>query len=408
MKKFVIVLFFIFFSSLGHAQVLPLNTILDSIEKNNPLLLSYQSRISSKNAMVPSANSWMPPRLDVEFGQNPYSFNNFYDRMIRISIMQDFPNKKVNAAYGNYLSSLSQIDVNEYGYERNKLFAEAKETYYGIYVMQKDTAIIKQNIRVLKTMIDLSEKQLASGMGELSAVFILKARLADKETQLIHDENEIISMKVNLNYLMNVDVNRTFNIDTNNVLKNYRYLIAPPKDSLEFRRSDIMQMNSMIYSMKLNQTWMGMSGRPTFGVKVEHTAMIGMIDQYAIMGTMTIPFAPWSARMYKASVNSMNYAIIGYEQEKQNMVNMTFMKIKMLSIQMNSEYQETDNYAKKVIPAYQKSFEVNLLAYGQNTNELTMVLMAYDDLQMAQMRYLDHLQTLLKVQVEYEKEMQLQ
>ena len=74
---------------------------------------------------------------------------------------------------------------------------------------------------------------------------------------------------------------------------------------------------------------------------------------------------------------------------------------------MNSEYLEIDNYSKKVLPAYKKSFDSYMITYGQNTGDAFPVLMAYDDLQMAQMKYIEHLETLLKVQVDYEKELQI-
>ncbi|HET6991254.1 MAG TPA: TolC family protein, partial [Bacteroidia bacterium] len=275
MKKTGFILSGIFFCILGNAQVLPLKNVLDSIEKNNPLLLSYQNRINSANAMVPSANTWSPPKVGIEFDKNPYSFDNFYNGVVRISLVQDFPNRKLIKADGNYLSSLSQIEINEYQYERNKLFSEAKTAYYGIYITQKEVSIINQNIVTLKAMIDLSEKQLASGKGDMPSVYILQAKLVDKETQLIHDQNMIKSYVVNINYLMNVDVDRTFSIDTNNIVKNYRTLIPCVKDSLQFRRNDIMQMNSMINSMQLNQTAMSLRGRPVFGMKVEHFAIAG-------------------------------------------------------------------------------------------------------------------------------------
>ena len=408
MKRTIFILLSTFVCILCNAKVLPLKVILDSIEKNNPLLLSYENKINSANALVSSANTWTSPKVGVEFDRNTYTFDNFYDGVVRFSLMQDFPNRKLINAEGNYLSSLSQIQLNEYAYQRNKLFAQAKTAYYGIYIMQQDTAIIHQNIKTLKSMINLTEKQLSAGKADMASVFILQARLADKETKLIHNENMIKSYIVELNYLMNADLDQVFSIDTSSIIKNYRYLYSPVKDSIQYRRSDIMQMNSMISSMQLNQTWISLRGRPTFGFKVEHFAMINKPDMFSIMGTMTIPIAPWSSRGYKSRVNAMHYSIIGLEQEKQNMVNMTYQMIRMLMIEMGSEYQEIDNYNNKVIPAYQKSFDANLLSYGQNTNSLAMVLMAYNDLQMAQMEYVKHLETLLKVQVSYEKEMQIQ
>jgi outer membrane protein TolC len=424
MKKNIFLLLSMLFCTFVSAQVVPLKSILDSIEKNNPLLLSYKSKINAANALVPSANAWMPPSVGLEFDKNPYSFNNFYNGTVRFSLMQEFPNKQLNKAEGNYLSSLSQIQLNEFGYEKNKLFSEAKSAYFGIYIAQKDSEIINQDIRILNSMIDLAEKQMATGSGDMASIYMLKAKLGDKELQLVRDASDIKNNLVNLNFLMNVDVDRTFSIDTNNILKNYRNLIPLMKDSIEHRRSDIMQMNAIINSMTLNQTMMSLQGRPTFGLKFEHFEVFEkqvmytatgpmpmetrMPNMFSIMGTMTIPFASWSARGYKSNVNAMKYNIIADEQIKQNMVNMTYQKIKMLSINMNSEYLQTDNYSKKIIPAYQKSVDANLLAYGQNTGSLSMVLLAYNDLQMAQLEYLNHLQLLLNVQVDYEKEMQMQ
>src|SRR5205085_42726 len=112
---------------------------------------------------------------------------------VRTSLVQEFPNKKMIDAKTDYLESLSKIDINEEMYQSNKLFSQAKEAYNGIYVSQKKVQITKENIVVLKSMIELSEKQMAGGKGDMASIFKLKARLADKETKLVHDENMIKS-----------------------------------------------------------------------------------------------------------------------------------------------------------------------------------------------------------------------
>ena len=95
------------------------------------------------------------------------------------------------------------------------------------------------------------------------------------------------------------------------------------------------------------------------------------------------------------------------EQNKQNMINMAKQMIKINLIELESEYKELDNYTQLVIPAYKKSLDANLLSYSQNTNDLNMTLMAWDDLQMAQMEYLKHLDTYFTTQAQYEKEVQI-
>lgn len=409
MKRILTILFLFCLFVSGTAQVLTLRSVLDSIEKNNPLLLSYENKINASNALVSSASAWNAPRAGVELDQNPYSFDNFYNGAVRLSLTQDFPNRKMINAESNYLRSLSQIDLNEYRYERNKAFSEAKSSYYRIYIMQKDTAILHQNIEILNSMIELSEKRMGTGKGDMASIFILQAKVAEAQAKLIHDENMIKIYMVNINYLMNRDVDQTFSIDTSSVVKNYRSLyVTGIKDSLQFRRSDIMQMNSMIYSLQLNQSMTRLRTRPMFGFKLEHFIFMDRPDMFSIMGMMTIPIAPWSSGRFKSQVRSTEYRIAGMQQEKQNMVNMTYQRIRMLSIEMQSEYRELDVYAQKVIPAYRKSFDATMIGFGQNTSELPMVLIAFGDLQMAQMEYLKHLEALLEVQVNYEREMQIQ
>lgn len=407
MKKIIFILPVLLLNVFCSAQVLTLNNMLDSIEAKNPMLLSYQDKLQSDYALVPSGSAWNAPRAGVEFDKNPYSFDNFYNGVVRFSLTQEFPNYRTIHAERNYLQSLSQIDSNEFCYKRNKVFSDAKKAYYGIYILQKDTHILHQNIRLLQSMIELTEKNVGAGKSDVASVYLLQAKLADAQTKLIHDENMIAMNKITINSLMNADVNRPFSIDTSNIFKNYRYITSPEKDSLQYRRSDIMQMNSMVYSMQLNQQVMSLRSRPVFGFKFEHYLLVGQTDMFSVMGTMTIPIAPWSSIGYRSRVKAMGFEIRSMQTEKQDMVNMTFRMITSLNIQMRSEYQEIDNYTGKVIPAYQKSLDAYLIAYGQNTTDLNMVLMAYNDLQMAQMSYVNHLETLLDLQVDYEKEMQI-
>jgi outer membrane protein, heavy metal efflux system len=409
MKKIILISCFALFACFADAQqTMTLSSIFENIEKNNPLLQSYTNRIEADKAMVGTANTWNAPKAGVEFDANPYSLDNFYSGVVRTSVSQEFPNRSAVSAKREYLESLSEINMHESMFEKNKLFTEAKDAYYAIYISQKKIKVTKDNMSLLKSMIELSEKQMATGKEELATIFKLKARLAEKEAMLIHDENMIKANIATLNYLMNVDVNQTFEIDTTGITKDYRNLLCVfTKDSIEAKRSDIMQMGNMISSMKLNKDVIASRSKPVFGMKFEHFGIPNKPDKFSVMGTVTIPFAPWSARGYKSEGKALNFRIAAVEQEKQNMVNMTSQMIKMLVIEMNSEYQEIDNYTQKVIPAYKKSMDAYMLAYGQNTSNLLMVLMAYDDLQMAQMEYIKHFETLLKVQVDYEKELQI-
>lgn len=390
------------------AQTFTLDQILTKIEENNPSILSYQNKINAADELANGANAWAAPKLSTEWDDVPYQFD-YKKSQLRIALMQDLPNPKKINAKENFLRSLSSIDKNDKDYRKNELFAQAKEAYYTRYITEKKINVLEESIKIIDLMISLAEKQMAITKGELATIYRLKARKIENETMLIHEKNMVRSQIVILNYLMNADINQEFTIDTINLMKNYRSLRADMKlDSIDCKRSDILKMTSQINAMKLNQAFIATRNKPDFGLRFEHYAKLGgRPDAFAIQGTMTIPIVPWSSKGYKSEIKSMNFSITAMEQNKQNMINMATQMIKMYLIELESEYKELDNYSKVIIPTYKKGLDANLLSYGQNTNDLNMTLMAWDDLQMAKIEYLKHLDIYFKIQTEYEKEMQI-
>jgi len=391
------------------AQKYTLNDVLNKIEQNNPSVLAYQNRINAANENAKSARAWAPPKTAVEWDMLPYNFDYNKGSMLRLSAMQDFPNAKKNYAKEDYMKSMAVSEKYAGEFHKVELFAEAKEAFYKIYISQRKVAVLQESGNALKLMIDLGTKQMAITKGELAPIYRLKARLTENETMIVHEQNMLLSFQATLNFLMNEDVNRTFEIDTSGLIRDYRGLNTFLQiDSLDCKRSDLMKMNSEINTAKLNQSFIALRSKPEFGMKLEHYQRFGsMPNAFAVTGTMTIPSAPWSARGYKSEVRALDYRISAMEQDKKNMVNMAMQMIKMYLIELESENRELDNYSLKVIPAYRKSLDANILAYGQNTNDMNMTLMAWDDVLMSQMEYLKHLDTYFRIQTEYEKELQI-
>ena len=406
-KIFLLSVLFCLLSVVSFAQVLTLDSVLSRIENNNPALLKYQNKINAADELAKGARALPAPKAGIMLDENPYQFD-FGTKMVNLSFSQSFPNTQQLNANENYLKSLSDITLKEQERLRNQLFAQAKINYFGRYVTEKRMDVLKENIGLMESMIVISEKELASGMGNLGSVYKMKARVEETKTMLINEEHMAKEMTFELNYLMAAEVNQNFLLDTNNLLKDYtdKNLLASI-DLLELNRSDIQKMNSEINSMKLNQTLMSTMSKPEFELGAKHYFMTGQPDMFAVEAMVMIPIAPWSAKGYKSKVKAMGYDIEAMEQEKQAMLNMANQMVTMIAHELNTEYTAVENYRSKVIPAYQKSFDANLLSYSQNTGDLMKALLAWDDLLMAQMEYLKHLGNLLKAQANYEKEMQI-
>lgn len=406
-KAFLLCILLLFISYESFSQVLSLDSVLTRIENNNPALLSFEKKTAAADAMAEGARALPAPKAGVMLDENPYDFG-FGSQMVEFSLSQKFPGANSLNAKEDYLKSLSDIELKESERVKNQLFAQAKTKYFARFVTEKKINTINENIGLMKSMIEISEKEMAAGMGDLASIYKMKARLANIEAMLIHEENMVKSLTVEMNYLMAADLNQSFSLDTNNLVKDYRSEnILAAREILELNRSDIQRMNSEINSMKLTKAMAATMSKPEFELGAKHYLRTGKPDLFAVEAMVMIPIAPWSSKGYKSEVKSMGLRIEAMEQDRQAMLNMATSMVNMLYLELMSEYDEVKKYREKVIPAYQKSFEVNLLSYSQNTAQMMQVILAWDDLLMAQMEYLNHLDVLLKAQTDYEKEMQI-
>ena len=122
---------------------------------------------------------------------------------------------------------------------------------------------------------------------------------------------------------------------------------------------------------------------------------------------MTIPIAPWSSKMYKSSVAGLNYEIEVVRNQQQTLVNNTSGFIQSLKSQIKNKKQQIGLYDKTIIPSMRKNYQVTLLAYEQNTEDLFMALDAWQNIKVAQLGYFDLLNDLLQLQVQYEKQLEI-
>ena len=213
----------------------------------------------------------------------------------------------------------------------------------------------------------------------------------------------IAESNIGLNTLMNRDLNISFSIDTTISFKEYE-IKSIYADTSSVKRSDILGMQNNINSMKLNKELMYSQRKPDFGVRFSHMQMLGMPNQYSLMGMMTIPIVPWSAKMYKSEVKSMNYEIEAMTKEKEGMQLMALRMINEKLTMLKYGKAQLSNFQLGIIPMYNKNFEANLLAYKQNTGNLFVLLDSWEMLLMKRMEYYNKTLEVMKLEADYEYE----
>ncbi len=231
--------------------------------------------------------------------------------------------------------------------------------------------------------------------------------MAELKSMQLMNENEMKQKQIQLNTLMNRDKNAGFEIDTSYTLKNYETLTVDTQQVL-INRSDIQAVDRMIEVKRLKQKLEGAQRLPDFGINYNHMFSFGKQPQlFSLTGMVTLPFVPWASKMYRANVKGLGFEMQALENEKQSITNEATGALNTLRSKINYQKQQAALIQKEIIPQWRRNYEANLIAFEQNSGELFTVLDAWQMLKMTQLNYLDQIQQILMLQVEYEKELQI-
>lgn len=393
------------FCALVSAQVLPLDSVLKRIEQNNPELKMYSAQIAADSSYAEGAKSWMPPTFSTGPWQAPY--NNFSGGMWMFTGEQMIPNPSKLKANQNYMLGMIPVEQRGKGAERNQMFSMAKENYFEWVVLKKKYDVLVQTDSLLSYIVNIAQSRYTYNKEKLNNIYKAQAdlyELRNMETMFIADMK---MRNVEINTLMNTDKTFVFDIDTTLHLRSYELQLADTS-LVASSRSDIKQFDASIGLLKLQEQYEKSKRLPDFGISYSHMQTLGqMPNQFSAMAMITIPIAPWASKEYKSNIKGLNSAMDAISFQKQSLINVTTGNIATLQTQMKSARQQIDNYNHQIIPAYYKSYQTAMLAYEQNTENLFVVLDALRMYRMASMDEFDQLQTLLKLQVDYEKEMEI-
>lgn len=411
---FVLLLLFAGYSGSVSGQdtsVFSLDKVFLRIDSVYPEILKYDSKIQSLQAQVEGSKAWMPPTASFGLSQFPYNpmmlseGGPMNQAGLMFSVEQMIPNIGRLNAKQKYLESVRQIEAGRKEWTKNTLRLYAKYFYYQRMIAEIKRRQVAENRELLELLVKTSEAKYPYNQSDLSSIFKARAKLAELKNMESMLKSMISESNIGLNTLMNRDLNTSFLIDTTVLIKPYKETgLVTDRNSIQ--RSDIAAMENSIRSMQLNRDYMYSLRKPDFGIRVDHMQMFGMPDQYSVMGMITIPIAPWSAKMYKSEVKSMNFEIQSMSREKQTMQLMAIQMINEKLSMLEYEMEQLKNYQESIIPMYSKNFEAGLLAYKQNTGSFFVLLDSWEMLLMKKMEYNDKLLTVLKLQAEYEYESQ--
>jgi outer membrane protein TolC len=388
-----------------------LATVLDSIERHNPVSRMYEADIRSMDEAAKGARSWMPPELGAGFFMTPYNPQRWKKMSdmepgmgnFMISAQQMIPNRRKQAADAAYMQSMSGAAREQQKAVLNELYAQAKKAYYEWVIIEKKKAVLNENEEVLDFMIKNAEIRYRNGLDKISAYYKAKAALGNIQNMRIMYEGESRQRRITLNTLMNRRTEIDFSIDTTLRLKDYNALVF---DSTLFfqNRSDLKALEREMLTNELRTEAERLNLKPQFGVRFEHMFAFGaQPQQFTLMGMVRLPFVPWASRMTKANIESYRWRTEALNNQRQMVLNEARGMANGMRTEIETKKRQIKLYESNIIPALRNNYKSMMLGYEQNTEELFMLFDAWETLNMTQVEYLDQLQQLLTLQVELER-----
>ncbi len=394
----------------AQTRVLPLDTVLQYISRNNPMLREFAYRAQAQNAMAEGAKSQMAPMIGAGVFMYPYPGQMIMeDRdkgMIMTAVEQDITNPAKLRAKEKY--QLSKAAIEEAGRDNtyNQLRTQAKTAYYQWVVLEKKKAVLMESQRIMQFMLKLSRVRYPYNQSSLGSIYKAEGRLGEVENMLLMNQSEIGMKNIQLNMLMNLPQDNLFAVDT--LVQLPQLTALTDTATLSTFRSDVRQIDRTIESMRLNLRLESMQSRPDFSLRFENMMPRDrmMPQVFTAMGMVSIPIAPWSSRMYKSNIKAINLEIAGMQKGRENILNEAQSMLKSMALELQTKRTQVQNYETKIIPALRRNYETTMLSYEQNTSQLPLVIDAWEALNMAQMEYLNNLEQLYLTGVNYEKELE--
>ncbi|MFI5154941.1 MAG: TolC family protein [Chitinophagales bacterium] len=405
---FITVISLISVSILYSQPAMKLGDVISLIQANHPSLKMYDAEIRSMDEAARGAKSWEAPELGTGFWMTPYntalwkkSGSETGMGQYMITVTQMIPNKKELDANAKYMEAQSSLNMITKQATLNELCAAAKKSYYAWMVIQKKLTVIDESRKLLVFMMESTELRYKNNLGKLDAYYKVKAAIANIENMRVALQNEIKRQQISLNTLMNRNKEVNFTIDTSYSIKDYSN-----EDSSYFlhARSDIKAIDKNVVITYLQQDLERTKLKPQFGVNYGHMfGFGGFPEQFTLMATVKLPIANWSAKSFKANIESLHWKAESYNQQKQMVLNEASGDQARMIADIESKKRQMSLYENAIIPALVKNYQTTQISYEQNTEELFALFDAWQSLNMTQLEYLQQLQDLLWMQAELER-----
>ncbi|MBX6379121.1 MAG: TolC family protein [Thermoflavifilum aggregans] len=391
-----------------YAQQLSLQQVLDSIDRRNAGLQEYVHRQEAARHLALAAKGWPAPEVGLGLNEFPYpgmtkTGGMSAREMSMLRIGQMLPLFGYQRAQAAYQRSLVPQYADQQGMLRNELHSRARLAYVELWIGEQQINTIQEQIRQLRLLIQVLEKQLSYNRTQPQYIYQARAALNDWQNQLTERQGQVAGAVAILNSLMNKPVDSPLQIDTANQPLTMETSVVLDSAELLQHRSDLRWMADQINSLAYQRQVLLLQLKPQIGLSWDNMRMAGGTYMYNLMVMISLPSLPWAARSQRQQALSIDEERKALARQQQEKLAESLGNIARLRFQLQSLQQQLQAYQTDILPAYARTYQAYLQALAEMIGPGSTgveTLQAWNEWTMKKISYLDLLHQYFLTQIE--------
>jgi len=404
MKRKIISQIVFIFSLVDFIYAQPIDSLLIEALHNNLLIKSFDYKIKSSEQKI--LQQTLPaPEISLEFNQFDLNRFDIWNNSIsnNITFTQMFP-------LGGKLKSMTELNkINikitreQYNSRVNQIFSEISKKYYELFLVEKKIELLLKQIDLLTQNYNYYKELYTINRIPLSSLLLLKNEITTLQIDLVNLKKERKNKNVELCFLLGRNFDDTIRIQKELTLpllnlndEQIKELIKSNPDlnrmkfMLEMNKKEVESIKRELYpDLMLSGMIMQMPKGMILTTKTTNQT----INQnrfnimFGVMGSITLPFVPWSRKSLNAKTEEIENLTKSYEHELNNMERELSSMVRQSLIRMKSNLEILSQLESETIPNYEKLFQLKLKSLEVDETSILQLIEISRMLLMEKMKY---------------------
>ena len=372
--KHILLILAVVFTLQAKSQEQDLSKYLKEAGENNPELRAAYHEYYAALEKVPQVGALPDPKLSFGYFISPVE-TRLGPQQLKFSVSQMFPwfgtLKKQEEAY----AEKAKVKYQQFLSLKNEVYKKVKLKWYELYKVKEELRIIKENLDVLHSLKQITERNYETGKTEMTDVLRLDVNIREQENKLEDLREKLSTTKTEFNLLLNK--NRTAKVNPPQEMSPDTFDLSFYRDSVS-NNPDLKALEHKVTSLKHQQEVAKKKGYPNISLALDY-AIIGERQDMQVANSgqdVIMPMIGISIPLYRKKYDAMKKekelqlkAVKSEKQSKTNNLSSEYKKAEeqyLDAMRKVDLYREQSNETERIY----NLLETNYSSDGENFYEL--------------------------------------